>query len=50
MWAASYLRDKAFTRFEPYIMHYLEKGIMALCDKIVIDVMNLIGHYLALFL
>jgi hypothetical protein len=50
MWAAFYLKGEAFARFEPYIMHYLEKGAVALCDKMVADVMNIVGHYLALLL
>jgi hypothetical protein len=50
MWAVSYLRNKIFARFEPYIMHYLEKEIVALYDKIVTDVINIIGYYLALLL
>jgi hypothetical protein len=50
MWAASYLKDKIFARFESYIIYYLEKGAISLCDKIVINVINIIGHYLALLL
>jgi hypothetical protein len=50
MWAASYLKGKAFAKFEPYIMYYLKKGIVALCDKIVIDVIDTVGYYLALLL
>ena len=48
MWAAFYLKNKAFARFEPYIMYYLKKGVISLCDKMIIDVMNTVGHYLAL--
>jgi hypothetical protein len=48
MWAASYLKDKVFAKFEPYIIYYLEKGAVALCDKMVTDVINTIGYYLAL--
>ena len=50
MWAVSYLRDKAFARFEPYIMYYLKKKAVSLCDKMVADVVNIIGYYLALLL
>ena len=48
MWAASYLKNEIFTRFEPYIMYYLKKGAMSLCDKIITDVIDIIGHYLTL--
>jgi hypothetical protein len=48
MWAASYLKDKAFIRFEPYITHYLKKETVALCDKIIVNVINTVGHYLNL--
>jgi hypothetical protein len=50
MWAAFYLKDKTFTRFEPYIMHYLKKEAVTLYDKIVTDVINIIKYYLALLL
>jgi len=29
-------------------MYYLKKGVISLCDKMIIDVMNTVGHYLAL--
>jgi hypothetical protein len=48
MWAASYLKSEVFIRFEPYITHYLEKETVALCDKIVADVINTVGNYLNL--
>jgi len=48
MWAAFYLKREAFTRFEPYIAHYLEKGSMADCDPIMAKVVNTIGHYIHL--
>jgi hypothetical protein len=48
MWAAFYLKGKVFARFELYIIHYLEKGAIILCDKIVADVINTVGYYLAL--
>jgi hypothetical protein len=31
-------------------MYYLEKGAITFCDKIVADVINTIGHYLAFLL
>jgi hypothetical protein len=31
-------------------MYYLEKKAVSLCDKIVADVMNIIGHYLTFLL
>jgi hypothetical protein len=40
MWAAFYLRGEIFVRFEPYITYYLEKGAVALCDKIIVNVMD----------
>jgi hypothetical protein len=46
MWAASYLKSEIFIKFEPYITHYLEKETVALCDKIVTNVINTVGHYL----
>jgi hypothetical protein len=46
MWAASYLKNKAFARFEPYIIYYLKKRAVALCDKMVTDVINTVGYYL----
>jgi hypothetical protein len=49
MWIVSYLKDKIFIRFESYIIYYLEKGAMSLCDKMIANVINIIGHYLALF-
>jgi hypothetical protein len=49
MWAASYLREKAFTRFKPYIAHYLEKGSVTNCDLIIAKVVNTIGYYIHLF-
>jgi hypothetical protein len=48
IWAASYLRKKAFTRFEPYIAHYLKKRSIADCDLIVTKIVNTIGHYIHL--
>jgi hypothetical protein len=49
MWAAFYLREEAFARFEPYIVYYLEKESVANCDLIVIKVVNTIGYYIHLF-
>ena len=46
IWAASYLKEKAFARFEPYIVHYLKKGNVADCDLMVIKVVDTIGHYI----
>jgi hypothetical protein len=48
MWAAFYLKNEVFAKFESYITYYLEKRIVALCDKIVTDVINTVGHYLNL--
>jgi hypothetical protein len=31
-------------------MYYLKKRAVAFCDKMVINVINTVGHYLALFL
>jgi hypothetical protein len=50
MWATSYLREKVFARFEPYIAYYLEKGSMADCDLIMAKVVDTIGHYIHLLL
>jgi hypothetical protein len=50
MWAAFYLKNKAFARFEPYIIYYLKKRAVSLCDKIVVNVINTVRHYLALLL
>jgi hypothetical protein len=50
MWAVSYLKGEVFTRFKPYIAHYLEKGSIVDCDPIMIKVVNTIGHYIHLFL
>jgi hypothetical protein len=50
IWAAFYLREEAFARFEPYIAHYLKKGSMADCDLIIIKIVNTIGHYIHLLL
>jgi hypothetical protein len=49
MWAASYLREKTFARFKPYIAYYLEKGNVANCDPIMAKIVNTIGHYIYLF-
>jgi hypothetical protein len=49
MWAAFYLKKEAFTRFKPYIAHYLEKGNVTDCDLIVAKVVDTIGHYIYLF-
>jgi hypothetical protein len=49
MWAASYLKEKAFTRFKPYIACYLKKESVIDCDPIVAKVVNTIGHYIHLF-
>jgi hypothetical protein len=48
MWAAFYLRNKAFARFKPYIAHYLEKGSVINYDPMIIKVVNTIGHYIHL--
>jgi hypothetical protein len=48
IWAASYLRRETFTRFEPYIAHYLEKRNVTDCDLIIIKIVNTIGHYIHL--
>jgi hypothetical protein len=48
MWTTSYLKDKIFTKFEPYIIYYLKKGTMSFYDKIITNVINIIGHYLTL--
>jgi hypothetical protein len=48
MWAASYLRNKTFARFEPYIAHYLERENVASYDLIVAKTMNTVGHYINL--
>jgi hypothetical protein len=50
MWAASYLKGKAFARFEPYIAHYLERGNVASYDLIMVKTVDTIGHYLKFFL
>ena len=50
MWAASYLKKETFTRFKPYIAHYLEKGSVTDCDSIVVKVVDTIGYYIYLFL
>jgi hypothetical protein len=46
MWAASYLKDKIFIKFEPYIAHYLKRGNVASCDLIIAKIINTVGHYL----
>jgi hypothetical protein len=48
MWAVSYLKKEAFTKFKPYIAHYLEKGNVADCDLIIAKIVNTIGHYIHL--
>jgi hypothetical protein len=50
MWAASYLKEEVFTRFKPYIAHYLEKGSMIDCDLMVAKIVNTIGYYIYLLL
>jgi len=50
MWAISYLKDKTFTRFKPYIAHYLERGSVINCDPIIIKIIDTIGHYIYLLL
>jgi hypothetical protein len=50
MWAAFYLKEKAFARFELYIAYYLEKRSMVDCDLMVAKVVDTIGHYIHLFL
>jgi hypothetical protein len=50
MWAASYLREEVFARFEPYIVYYLKKGSVADCDLIIVKVVNTIGYYIYLLL
>jgi hypothetical protein len=49
MWAASYLREETFAKFEPYIAYYLKKGSVADCDLMIIKIVNTIGHYIHLF-
>jgi hypothetical protein len=49
MWAASYLKDEAFIRFESYIAHYLERGNVASYDPIMAKTVNTVGHYLEFF-
>jgi hypothetical protein len=46
MWAASYLREKTFARFKPYIAYYLEKGSVADYDLIMAKIVDTIGHYI----
>jgi hypothetical protein len=46
MWAVSYLREEAFTRFKPYIAHYLKKRNVTDCDLIIVKIVNTIGHYI----
>jgi hypothetical protein len=48
MWAVSYLKGEIFTRFEPYITYYLKNGAIAFYDKIVINVIDTVEHYLNL--
>jgi Retrotransposon gag protein len=48
MWAASYLKKETFTRFKPYITHYLKKGNVTDCDLIIAKIVNTIGHYIHL--
>jgi uncharacterized protein (DUF1919 family) len=50
MWAAFYLKNKAFIKFKPYIAYYLERENVASYDLIVAKAMNTVGHYLELFL
>jgi hypothetical protein len=50
MWAASYLKKEIFTRFKPYIAHYLEKGNVIDCDLMIVKVVDTIGHYIHLLL
>jgi hypothetical protein len=50
MWAISYLKDKAFTRFKPYIAHYLKRGNVTSYDLIIIKTINTVGHYLEFLL
>ena len=48
IWAASYLKEEAFTRFKSYIAHYLEKESVADCDPIVVKIVDTIGYYIHL--
>jgi hypothetical protein len=50
MWAAFYLKSKIFTRFEPYIAHYLERGNVASCDLIIAKAINAVRYYLKFLL
>jgi hypothetical protein len=46
MWAASYLREKAFARFKSYIAYYLKKGSIADCDLMIAKIIDTIGYYI----
>jgi hypothetical protein len=48
MWAASYLKKKAFARFKFYISHYLKRGNAVSYNPIVTKVVNTVGYYLEL--
>jgi hypothetical protein len=50
IWAVSYLKDKIFIRFKPYIAYYLKRGNVTSCDLIIIKIMNTVGHYLEFLL
>jgi hypothetical protein len=49
MWAAFYLKDETFARFESYIAYYLKRGNMASYDLMVAKIVNTVGHYLEFF-
>jgi hypothetical protein len=50
MWAAFYLKKEVFTRFKPYIAHYLKKGSVIDCDLIMVKIVDTIGYYIHLLL
>jgi hypothetical protein len=48
IWAASFLRENAYARFEPYMEHYLDRKFCFQCDKPVRTVMAGMRTYLEL--
>ena len=49
VWAASYLRENAYARFEPYLKYYLERGTCPQCDEPVRVMIASLNLYLELF-
>jgi hypothetical protein len=49
MWAAFYLKEKVFARFELYILYYLKRENIASYDPVIRNVVNTVGYYIYFF-